>query len=117
MDVTEKPLRPSHLTLGVNNLAVSERFYRDALGFSLRREDGNLRIELPDFAIVLTESPPSRLSKFHFGFRVDTAAEVDAWAARAKAFGARTEWPHDRDGGRTVFINDPDDYVIEIYFK
>lgn len=76
MEVTTKTLRPSHLSLGVSDLAVSERFYRDALGFEPRRDDQDqLFIELPDFLIVLTESPPAGRSKFHFGFKIDTNAE------------------------------------------
>lgn len=115
MAVTTRALRPSHLSLGVSDLAVSERFYRDVLGFEPRREDGEIFIELPDFLIVLTESPPAGRSKFHFGFKVGSNSEVDAWARRAKEHGARVELPHDRGGGRAVFLNDPDDYIIEIY--
>ena len=113
--MTGKLLRPSHLSLGVSDIASSERFYREALGLPTRRVNKEVYIDLPDFLIVLSESPPAARSKFHFGFRVDSASEVDAWAQRAKAFGARSQMPHDRDGGRAVFINDPDDYVIEIY--
>ncbi len=115
MDVTLKPLRPSHLSLGVSDLHVSERFYRDVLGFSARRHDGELFIECPGFLIVLTESPPAGRHKFHFGFRVESDAEVDAWANRAIDHGVHGVRPHDRDDGRVVYINDPDDYVIEIY--
>ena len=115
MEVKTKALRPAHLSLGVSDLAVSERFYRDVLGFTPRRQDHELFLELPDFLIVLTESPPAGRHKFHFGFKVDTNEEVDAWAQRAKSHGARVELPHDRDGGRAVFLNDPDDYIIEIF--
>lgn len=115
--VAMKPLRPSHLSLGVSDLEQSERFYRDVLGLSPERIDGDVHFHCSGFHIVLTETPPAGRGKFHFGFRVDSAAEVDAWAARAEAQGARLNRPHDRDGGRVVFVNDPDDYVIEIYYE
>lgn len=110
-----RPLHPSHLSLGVSDLDNSERFYREVLGFEPQRVDGDLHIRCERFHIVLTESPPAGRAKFHFGFKVETPDEVDAWAVHAKAHGARTDQPHNRDGGRVVFVNDPDDYVIEIY--
>jgi len=115
MDVTTKALRPTHLSLGVSDLPISERFYREVLGLPVRLHDGEAFIEFPDFLMVLTPSPPAGRGKFHFGFKVDTPQEVDAWAERAKTLGAHIVRPCDRNGGRVVYINDPDEYVIEIY--
>ena len=115
MDV--KTLRLSHLSLGVSELETSERFYRDVLGLPVRREDGEVFIELPDFLLVLTESPPAGRSKLHIGFRVDEAADVDFWARRVSERGGEiASGPANRDDGRAVYALDPDHYVIEFYW-
>ena len=105
------------MSLGVSDLAKSEQFYRNVLGLTPKPVDGDMHIRCGDFHIVLTETPPAGRAKFHFGFKVGTPGEVDAWAERAKKYGARMDPAHDRDGGRVVYINDPDDYVIEIYYE
>jgi catechol 2,3-dioxygenase-like lactoylglutathione lyase family enzyme len=71
-----------------------------------------------DFLLILTASPPAGRGKFHFGFRVDNAEEVDAWAERLRERGVDIViGPSGEDGRRQLYCIDPDDYKIEIYYE
>lgn len=109
-------MKISHLSLGVADLNESEKFYRDVLGLPTRREGEDVRVHWPDFLLVLTERPPADRSKFHFGFRVNTAAQVDSWAERLRASSVQIiSGPAGENGSRRLFFLDPDQYVVEIY--
>ncbi len=111
-------LKLSHLSLGVSDLAASETFYRDVLTLPAERVGDDVRVQWPDFLLVITEKPPADRSKFHFGFRVGSEAEVDAWAERLRAHGVQIiSGPASGDGLRQLFFLDPDQYVVEIYAK
>ena len=108
-------LRISHLSLGVNDLDEAQRFYGDLLGLPTTREGEQVSVRWPDFLLVLTLRPPSDRAKFHFGFRVASAAEVDTWAQRLRAGGAEIiSGPSTNDGLRRLFFLDPDGYEVEI---
>lgn len=109
-------MKISHLSLGVTDLAASEKFYRDALGLPTRREGDDVHVRWPDFLLVLSEKPPADRSKFHFGFRVNNDAQVDSWAERLRASGVQViSGPASDNGLRQLFFLDPDQYVLEIY--
>ena len=109
-------MKISHLSLGVTDLNASEAFYRDVLGLPTQRHGEDVRVEWPDFSLLLTERPPADRSKFHFGFRVGSEPEVDAWAERLRSHHAQIiAGPASNDGTRQLFFLDPDQYVIEIY--
>jgi len=113
-----RQLRISHLSLGVSNVGVSERFYGETLGLPTERVDEHVEIRWSDFLLVLTASPPAGRGKFHFGFRVETAEEVDVWAARLRESGVEiVTGPSGENGLRQLFFIDPDDYKIEIFFE
>ena len=111
------PLHISHLSLGVSNIGASERFYGEVLGLPTQRVDDHVEIRWnDDFLLILTASPPAGRGKFHFGFRVQTAEEVDAWAARLRDRGVDiVTGPAGENGLRQMYCIDPDDYKIEIY--
>jgi catechol 2,3-dioxygenase-like lactoylglutathione lyase family enzyme len=109
-------MKLSHLSLGVNDLGVSEKFYRDVLGLPAQRDGGDVFVRWPDFLLVLSEKPPAARGKFHFGFRVDSAAEVDEWADRLRAQGVQIVSGPATDGSaRQLFFLDPDSYEVEIF--
>jgi catechol 2,3-dioxygenase-like lactoylglutathione lyase family enzyme len=112
-----KPLRLTHLSLGVSNVGISERFYGEILGLPTQRVDEHVEIRWSDdLSLILTSSPPAGRGKFHFGFRVESAEEVDAWAARLRDRGVEIViGPSGENGRRQMFCIDPDDYKIEIY--
>ena len=115
---TPAPLRLSHLSLGVTDLDVAHAFYRDVMGLPTERRDDSVCVRWPDFLFILETAPPAERSKFHFGFRVESPEEVDKWNERFRAAGTRIlAGPSNRDGDRALFVADPDNYTIEIFFE
>lgn len=109
-------MKLSHLSLGVSNVDQSEKFYRDVLSLPALREGKEVFVQWPDFLLVLSEKPPADRSKFHFGFEVGTAADVDMWAGKLRQAGVQIiSGPATEAGSRQVFFLDPDSYVIEIF--
>lgn len=109
-------MKLSHLSLGVSNIEESEKFYRDVLTLPALREGNQVFVQWPDFLLVLVEKPPADRSKFHFGFEVDTSADVDMWADRLRGEGVQIiAGPATENGTRQLFFLDPDQYVIEIF--
>ncbi|MHB8140282.1 MAG: VOC family protein [Vulcanimicrobiaceae bacterium] len=109
-------LRLSHLTLGVSDIDLSERFYRDVLSLVTERRDDEVIVRWEAFALILTPRPPAGRGKFHLGFRVNSDAEVDAWSQRLRGLGVdMIGGPAGDSGARALFFRDPDDYEFEIY--
>lgn len=109
-------MKITHLSLGVSDLGASETFYRDVLGLPTQRHGEDVRVQWPDFLLVLMEKPPADRSKFHFGFRVSTGEEVDRWADRLRSHRVQViSGPAGENGSRQLFFLDPDQYVVEIY--
>ena len=103
---------PAQVTLGVSDIDVTERFYRQVLDVEMVRHGDALRIAFGAFTLVFEHAPPTERAKFELGLRVADTAALDAIAKRA---GADT---YDRDGGgRALFVTDPDHYTIEIFAK
>ena len=109
-------LRLAHLNLGVNDLDVSERFYRDVLRLHTKREEEQVVVRWGDFSLILIQRPPTTRAKFQFGFRVDSPQEVDNWAKRIQEAGVNIfSGPSGEGRERRLYFIDPDDYEIEIY--
>ena len=109
-------MKISFIHLGVSDLAESEHFYRDVLGLPAERKGDDVQVRWPDFLLVLSENPPSARGKFHFGFRVDSESDVNAWAERLRSHDVRIiAGPASQNGAQQVFFLDPDQYEIRIY--
>lgn len=126
------------ITLGVDDLERSVRFYRDGLGLATQgiigadTENGavaffNLQAGLklalwPRRSIAadtgLVESPRSA-TELTLGHNVESPAEVDAAMAQATAAGATVIKPAQPTfyGGYTGYFQDPDGHVWEIVFN
>jgi catechol 2,3-dioxygenase-like lactoylglutathione lyase family enzyme len=106
----------SHLHVDVRDLARSERFYSDVLGLPVDRRESSLIVRKPGFLMVLNSGEPSVAGTFHFGFRVATPGDVDAWFARFAVAGVPiVKAPNAANGVYVGRIADPDGYPIEIY--
>ena len=109
-------LELTHLNLDVANLDVSERFYREEFGLPVRREPASLAVRTPAFLLVLAAGAPQAGGGFHFGFRVGSPADVDAWFARFVERGVPvTAMPETRGAVYVGRVRDPDGYAVEIY--
>ena len=110
------PLKVSHLSLGVADVERSVQFYRDVLGLPVRTDGDDAVVGWPDFELVITARPPAHRSKMHFGFRVASKADVDAWAGRLRESGTEiVSGPSGNGGSYRRFTVDPDNYELEIY--
>jgi uncharacterized protein len=127
--------RITFLTLGVDDLDASLRFYRDGLGLETR---GIVGTEFEHGAVVFFPLPsgltfalyprrslaedagvalgPQSSTEFSIGHNVRSAAEVDAVMAQARDAGAvivkaaqKTFW-----GGYAGYFHDPDGHLWEI---
>ena len=126
------------ITLGVNDLEKSLRFYRDGLGFPTEGIIGSefeygavvfiqlqdkLRLALwprksisKDSGLSLT---PANSTEMTLGHNVSSKAEVDAVMDQAKSAGATiTKAAHDTFwGGYSGYFQDPDGHLWEVVWN
>lgn len=132
--MTMKP-RISILTLGVDDLERSLKFYRDGLGFKTK---GIVGEEFEDGAVVffdfrkdfklalyprnclakdarISQSPASP-TEFSIGHNVNSKEEVDAVMAQARKAGAKIIKPAQKAfwGGYSGYFQDPDGHLWEV---
>jgi ureidoacrylate peracid hydrolase len=107
----------AHMLLKVADIARSERFYVDLLGFTVRAAkplpDGRPFVPFHQ-GIALTSGGPREPSQIdHIAF---TAADVRAIAARLRQADVKFFRDlHDGIYGLTIYIADPDGNMIELY--
>jgi len=108
-----------HLNLTVADLARARAFYRDVLGFeeSFAKGDTVWLAAGGDLLGLSEGAAPAGRSFEHFGFMVESPADVDRWAAQLHAHGVAAEkGPYDRSDGRSVYFRDPDGHLVEIFW-
>jgi catechol 2,3-dioxygenase-like lactoylglutathione lyase family enzyme len=126
------------LTLGVDDLEASLKFYRDGLGLPTQgiigREfehgavaffdlHGGLKFAIFERANIALDAgvPESSRSptEFTIGHNVASEAEVDAAMAQAINAGARLVKPAQKTfwGGYAGYFQDPDDHLWEIVYN
>ena len=123
--------RLSIVTLGVQDLARSYRFYAEGLGFPTTRkpEDGIIFFRTGGAVLALYpfeslaedvgeafKGPRSKFPGITIAHNVRTRAEVDAVMALAERAGARIEKPAQQVfwGGYSGYFSDPDGYLWEV---
>src|SRR5574337_153380 len=130
--------RINMITLGVDDLEVSLKFYRDGLGLPTQgiigREFEHGAIALFDLqhGFKLAIFPRADLARdagiartgrspteFSLGHMVNSEREVDAVIRRAVDAGARLVKPAQKTfwGGYAGYLQDPDDHLWEILFN
>ena len=123
------------LTLGVDDLEKSLKFYRDGLGFEtdgvigqqfehgatvvFRLEGGNVLALYPRGDIGLDagiEPTPRSPTEFTIGHNASSKAEVDQVMALASKAGARITMPARKTfwGGYAGYFQDPDGHLWEV---
>lgn len=123
--MTTRPGPPNglrHLALKVANLEECERFYVDVIGMTvLRRASENLvYLTLGNDNLSLgrareAEPDASAGTMDHFGFIVDSKAELQAWYDYMAAEGMDLlDEPHDHsDGACSFHVRDPAGNVVQ----
>ena len=117
-------------SLTVNDLSRSIAFYTDGMGFIVgeRWSDGDilrgvmLKAGICEFGLSQDDWKQGRDRQKGAGFRIwcDTVQDLDAIAARLKAFGSvLTEEPEDHPawGVRSFSVDDPDGFHLTIARK
>jgi ureidoacrylate peracid hydrolase len=107
----------AHMLLKVSDVARSERFYVDLLGFTVRQAkplpDGRPFVPFHQGIALTSGGPGTSVQIDHIAFK---AKEVRAIAERLKLAGV-TFFRELHDGlyGLTIYIADPDGNMIELY--
>jgi catechol 2,3-dioxygenase-like lactoylglutathione lyase family enzyme len=109
----------NHLSLVVADVDRAAAFYEQLFGLTRQSEgDGFVFLGCGDTDLALVEGKPLIHRRFHFGFRVATREEVDAWLERVRAHDAVvTVGPDDYGGYYTFSCRDPDGYAVEVYWE
>jgi catechol 2,3-dioxygenase-like lactoylglutathione lyase family enzyme len=126
------------LTIGVDDLEKSLKFYRDGLGLQTQGIIGQefehgaavffdlqagLKLALfarGDIALDATIAPtPRSPTEFTIGHNLNSQAEVDAVMEQAKKAGAKIIRPAQKTfwGGYAGYFQDPDDHLWEIIWN
>ncbi len=107
-----------HVNLNVADVERSRRFYQDVLGFAPSfAKDDTVWLDAGGDLLGLSRGEPPREHPNHWGFRVESGAEVNAWARHLTEHGAKLDkGPYDRSDGRSVYFSDPDGYLLEIFW-
>ena len=123
--MTTRPSPPNglrHLALKVANLEECERFYVDVIGMTVLRRAGENLVYLTlgndnlSLGRARDGAPDAAAGTLdHFGFVVDSKAELQAWYDYMAAEGVPLlDEPHDHsDGARSFHVRDPAGNVVQ----
>lgn len=109
-----------HVALRVRDLAATERFWVDVIGFRVewRPDDDNVYLAsgADNLALHRADSVVGDGALDHVGLAVARAEDVDAWAAHLRASGVAlaTEPRTHRDGSRSLYFRDPAGTLVQI---
>jgi catechol 2,3-dioxygenase-like lactoylglutathione lyase family enzyme len=117
-----KSLGLNHINLNVNDIARSEKFYRDAFGLEVRFREGAEMVFVGSPGahdlITLCQAKPGEAvgngGVSHFGFRA-APQEFDAMVEQVQcAGGTLLRRGHHSPGAPFAYFTDPDGYTIEL---
>jgi catechol 2,3-dioxygenase-like lactoylglutathione lyase family enzyme len=107
----------AHMLMKVSDIARSERFYVDLLGFKIRLAkplaDGRPFVPFTQGLALTSGGTKDSPQIDHIAFK---ARDVRAVAARLRAAGVKFDRDlHDGIYGLTIYVFDPDGTMIELY--
>ncbi len=120
-----RPKRIGHVVLNVRDLAVSEKFYTDVLGFqvSLKRGNGTfltcgkIHHDLALFQAPEDAAPAGDLGLNHIAVQIENIDELKEVHRRLKSCGAHIDHLTDHGMTKSVYFRDPDGNRIEYFFN
>ena len=120
-----RPKRIGHVVLNVRDLAVSEKFYTDVLGFqvSLKRGNGTfltcgkIHHDLALFQAPEDAAPAGDLGLNHIAVQIENLDELKEVHRRLKSCGAHIDHLTDHGMTKSVYFRDPDGNRIEYFFN
>lgn len=120
-----QPKRIGHVVLNVRDLAVSERFYTEVLGFqvSLKRGNGTfltcgrIHHDLALFQAPEDAAPAGDLGLNHIAVQIENIDELKEVYRRLKSCGTRIDHLTDHGMTKSVYFRDPDGNRIEYFFN
>ena len=110
-----------HVALVTSDLAASERFWVEIMGYTVewRPDPDNVYLSSGADNLALHRAAgdsrgPGALD--HFGLAVREAADVDAWAVhlRGRGIGLEREPTQHRDGSRSLYLREPGGVLVQI---
>lgn len=110
----------NHLHLHVADIARSRAFYEAFFGFREDTWHGPILFLADEtgFQLALAPGPVEPMpSWWHFGFRLPSAADVQALGERLAAAGHEIADAGDDDDFVWRRVSDPDGYRIEVYWE
>lgn len=120
-----QPKRIGHVVLNVRDLAVSEHFYTEILGFkvSLKRGNGTfltcgkIHHDLALFQAPEDAAPAGDLGLNHIAVQIEDIDELKEVHRRLKSHGAHIDHLTDHGMTKSVYFRDPDGNRIEYFFN
>jgi catechol 2,3-dioxygenase-like lactoylglutathione lyase family enzyme len=112
----------NHLHLHVASVSRAAEFYERYFGMRQLVWHGDMVFMRDpagmDLALAPADEPEPLPDWFHFGFRLDSLAAVEALHDRLGADGVALTAPYSVDGEFGFFrCRDPDGYQIEVYYE
>ena len=108
------------IALASTNPARVAEFYESAFGFSRRATDeSGVDLQLGNMELSFRRGERAARDGMQLGFRVDTAAEVDAWAQELSRRGFALAAPPSGDryeGTRSFRLADPDGRQVAVFY-
>ena len=108
------------LALASTDPGRAAEFYESAFGFRQRAaNDAGVDLELGGFELSFRRADRAARDGMQIGFRVDTAAEVDAWAQDLGLRGFALIGPPTGDrweGTRSFKVADPDGRQVAVFY-
>ena len=120
-----QPKRIGHVVLNVRDLAVSERFYTEVLGFqiAIRRPGGTfltcgkIHHDLALFQAGEDARPAGDLGLNHIAVQIGDMDELREVHRRLNSYGAPIDHLTDHGMTKSVYFRDPDGNRIEYFFN
>ena len=111
-----------HLHLHVRDRSTSERFYESWFGMRVRQHGSEISFMTDEreflLALMHDDAPAVMPPWFHFGFRLQSAAQVQGLHERMVQSGIAIHKPIYQDPTLVSYrCADPDDYLIEVYWE